>query len=502
MNPVLLCLDSGTTAVKAAAFDGSGRLLAAAERPNRALRRSAERVEQDMGMSRQDGFAVLRDCASQLSGPVAGIVVTGQGDGLWPVGEDLEPVGQAMTWLDGRCRALAGDLAEQGALDEIRLLTGSRPTSASQSLQLFWLSRNEPERFAKIRFALRLKEWLFLGLTGKAMAEPSAVLPVWGNWRTGATSRLVEVAIGLNKGIALLPELAPIDACTAFLSGEAAAEIGIAGRDIPVLLGPGDVQTTLIGLGLGTRPGVSRASIFGTSAIHACHITDAGVVPTEPAGAMVQQFALGEGYLCFHPSFNGATLMSHLGRLMAGVPERSAPHYSDLILHPFFEPGGERAPVTTPHATGAIFGLTAQTRPEEIAWAAREALAFVARKSHDMMNAPAGALSLGGGLAGDATFASFLATLLGAKVERTTTGHASLRGLGTIGAKFLLGASDAEIASWIGPPDEAIEPGTGPVRDYAMAKYDLFVRLLDAVAPNWEAFSALRRQAVMKEPCA
>lgn len=511
IDPVLLCLDSGTTAVKAAAFDRTGRLVATAERANRALKRSGDRVEQDMHLTRDDAFAVLAECAGKSSGRVAAIVVTGQGDGLWPVGDDLEPVGDALTWLDGRCRGLAGDLATEGVLEEIRLLTGSRPTAASQSLQLLWLSRNEPERFGRIRYALRLKEWLFLSLTGKPLAEPSAILPVWGDWRTGDMKSHVEEAIGLAKGVALLPELATVGDCRAVLSSGAAAAIGFEGREIPVLLGPGDVQTSLIGLGLGTRPGVTRASIFGTSAIHACHRRSADDIPNEPAGAMVQRFALGDGYLCFHPSFNGATLLSHVRRLMADVPEQTGPVYSDLIVHPFFEAGGERAPVTTPHATGAVFGLTAQSRPEEIAWAAREALAFIARKSHDMMNAPAGALSLGGGLAGDAAFAGFMATLLDSTVDRTTTGHASLRGLGAIGAKFLWQASDREVAEWIGPPDETIEPDTGPIRDYAGTKYDLFCRLMDAVSPNWEAFSALRRQAIasqgavrpnsMKEPC-
>lgn len=494
-NPVLLCLDSGTTAVKACAFDAAGGMLATAERQNGALRRNGDRVEQDMEMSRNDAFAVLNECAAKLEDShVAAIIVTGQGDGLWPVDADHKPVGHAFTWLDGRCRTLVAELEDQGVLDEVRQLTGSRPTAASQSLQLLWLWNNDAARFARIRHALRLKEWLFLSLTGKLAAEPGVVLPVWGDWRTGKPVPEVAKAIGLPRAMDLIPELLPVGECQASLLAGPAAAIGVA-RDIPVYLGPGDVQATLIGLGLGSRPGVTRASIFGTSAIHACHIRDQHAVPSEPPGAMVQQFALGEGYLCFHPSFNGANTLKHLSQLTGATTWNGRPRYSNLILHPFLEPGGERAPVTSPFATGAAFGLKASTDPQDIAWAGREALAFVARKSHDMMKAPEGALSLGGGLAADAAFCGFLATLLKSEVQRSSASHAGLKGLGAIAAKYLFGASPSELGNWIGEPDERIAPATGNVSAYAEEKYDLFCNLLDVVSPHWQQLASLTRTA-------
>ncbi|RDW12529.1 FGGY family carbohydrate kinase, partial [Paracoccus thiocyanatus] len=181
MTGALLCLDSGTTSVKAAAFDGHGRLLAGAERANGALYRDGLRVEQDMDLTRAEALAVLRDCVAQLPGDVAGLIVTGQGDGLWPVDGTGQPVGRALTWLDGRARGLAANMAP--ALDAVQAATGSRPTAASASLQLLWLQQNDPARHARIAHALRLKEWLFLSLTGRALAEPTALLPVWGDWR-------------------------------------------------------------------------------------------------------------------------------------------------------------------------------------------------------------------------------------------------------------------------------------------------------------------------------
>jgi erythritol kinase len=492
MGPFLLCLDSGTTAVKAAAFDRYGGIVATAERQNQALRRDGARVEQDMAVTRDDAFAVLRDCAAGLGGPVEGILVTGQGDGLWPLDAAMQPAGHAMTWLDGRVRQISAELQASGAQDEIHAVTGSRPTAASQSLQLLWLQRNDPQRLSRITRVLRLKEWLFFTLTEALRGEPTAALPVWGDWRTGAMSDVVQRALGLERGLELLPDFAPVGECRATLSSAAAAAIGVA-AGTPVLLGPGDVQSTLVGLGLGIRPSVTRASIFGTSAIHACHILDPTQMRQTPPGAMLQRFVLGEGFLSFHPSFNGATLFQHVGRIAAGLPAHAGPAYSGLILHPFFEPGGERAPYTTPDASGALLGLTAHTRPEQIAWAAREGLAFVARISHDMMNASSDVLSLGGGLASDPHFAGFLATLLGIPVERASGAQAGLRGLATIGARHLLDAGDAELArAWVNTPDAVAMPQTGKVADYAREKHALFVSLLDSIAPHWQKMSAIR----------
>lgn len=499
MSAFLLCLDSGTTAVKAAAFDRHGRIVASAQRQNRALRRDGARIEQDMAATRDDAFAVLRECAAGLGGMLDGILVTGQGDGLWPLDAQLRPAGHAMTWLDGRARQIASELQDSGALDEIQAVTGSRPTAASQSLQLLWLQRNDPQRLATIAHLLRLKEWLFFTLTHALLGEPTAALPVWGDWRSGALSPIVQRTLGLPRGLELLPDFAPVGECRARLSPQAASATGIA-TGTPVLLGPGDVQSTLVGLGLGVRPAVTRASIFGTSAIHACHILDPALTPAAPAGAMLQRFVLGDGYFLFQPSFNGATLFQHIGRIAAGLPAHAEPAYSGLILHPFLEPGGERAPYTSPNASGALFGLTAHARPEQIAWAAREGLAFVARASHEMMNAPAGVLSLGGGLAADPHFAGFLATLLDTQVERAGGAQAGLRGLAAIGARHLLGTGDAELAgSWVVAPDAVAAPRTGKVAQYAREKYALFVDLLDSISPHWQRMAAIRDLADMME---
>lgn len=487
----LLCLDSGTTAVKAAAFDRQGRLIAAAQRDNGALRRQGDRVEQDMAQSREDAVHVLRVCAEQANAKIDGILVTGQGDGLWPLDRHREIAGPAITWLDARTRPLVAACGTSGQLSHIRSVTGSRPTTASQSLQLLWLKENDPDQYERIGFALRLKEWLFFALTGELAAETSSALPTWGNWRTGAASRAIQDVLHLEKGLDLLADLRPLGECRAGLSATAAKELSLA-IGTPVLQGPGDVQSSLIGLGLGLRPGVSRASIFGTSAIHASHILDPHAVSPTPEGAIVLKFVLGDGHFHLHPCFNGGTVLQHLRGLVSALPERAAPSYSSVIVQPFFEPAGERAPYTTPDAIGALVGINAETTPTQIAWAAREALVFIARSSYQMMPVRSGPIAIGGGLAHDAHFARFFATVMNVEVERVLSGHASLRGLAVIGSKLIYGEPDSRVAEIsCGGADDRLLPQDTAIKTYADRKFALFERLIENVSGEWPLLRTL-----------
>ncbi|MFV0301579.1 MAG: FGGY family carbohydrate kinase, partial [Paracoccus sp. (in: a-proteobacteria)] len=355
---LILCLDSGTTAVKAAVLDRGGQVLARAERPNSALERRGIRVEQDMARSLADACAAIRECRDQAPAGIAALALTGQGDGLWPLDARLQPAGKALTWLDGRAGAVMAGRA--AALDKLCALTSSMPTPASQSLQLLWLQCHDPDRFAAIAHLLRLKEWLFYGLTGKILAEAGSVLPVWGDWRSGALLPEIEAILGLRRGIGLLPPIGPVDRCIAPLSAPMAGRLGLP-VGLPVVLGPGDVQSGLVGLGVGPGLDLTRASIFGTSAIHGRYYDSPGALPKQLSGAMVQRFATGSGFICFHPSFNGGTVLQRMGRLTGDLPAPDRPVPSGVLLLPFFEPGGERAPVTHAAASASVHGLSAST---------------------------------------------------------------------------------------------------------------------------------------------
>ena len=491
MSGAILCLDAGTTVVKAVLFSADGTLMALEEEPNRALRRSGLLVEQDMAATAAIAMALLGRLAERLDGRRPGvIVVTGQGDGLWPVDAAGRPAGPAMTWLDGRASALLPELETAGALDHIRQVTLSQPTAASQPLQLLWLARHEPARFAAIHRALRCKEWLQLALTGAVLTDPSAVLPSWGDWQRQTLSREIEACLGLAHGIDLLPDMVAMADAALPLSAAAAAATGLP-HGLPVLLGPGDAQASALGLGIGLLPGISRVSLFGTSAIHIRHLTDLAEVRPEPPGAMLLPFVETGQFLRLMPSLNGAAALAHLAPLVGEAA--AAPHQpSGLLVQSFFEPAGERAPVTSPLARSAVLGWTGGDEPAALAAAAREGLAFAARMSHDLMGSEAGPVVLGGGLAADADFARIMAAVLGRPVLRPPARHASLAGLGLVGIRHLSGGRLADHAGrWLAGSPLVDEPDDGPFGAYLSRKYALYATLMERIAPLWPDLAAV-----------
>lgn len=493
MTPdLILCLDSGTTGVKTAVFDRSGMAVARAEVPNSALERAGKRVEQDMEKSISDVVKAAGECMAQVSEGISAIAVTGQGDGLWPLGADLAPAGKAMTWLDGRAASMIGSMSPE--LDRVEALTSSRPTAASQTLQLLWLQRHDPDRFATIEHALRLKEWLFFQLTGELRAEAGSALPAWGDWRTGAPCPEVPAALGLDKGIELLPPIGPVADCIAPLTREAADLVGLP-AGLPVVIGPGDVQSSFVGLGVGPGLALDRASVFGTSAIHGRYYGSLNQIPEKRSGAMVQRFASGQGYVCFHPSFNGGTVTAHVADVVGGEMNGAhRPAYSGVVLHPFFEPGGERAPITDPRASAAMFGLRGDTTPKQLGWAGREALAFVTRMSHsDLGKEGQSGVAVGGGVARDPLFPQLLASVLGRPVQPHTGGDTALRGLAAITVGALEGKQLER--AFLERPNEVIAPELGAVRAYLERKYRVFRHLLTDVSSHWEELAKIEEEA-------
>jgi erythritol kinase (D-erythritol 1-phosphate-forming) len=494
-SDLILCLDSGTTSVKAAVYDQNGTCLAHVETPNGALARTGNRVEQDMDQTLAEAEQAIVACVAK-TGDIAALAITAQGDGLWPLTADFAPAGQAITWLDGRASGLVSEMPNE--LDEIEQITGARPTSASQTLQLLWLQANAPEKFASIRYALRLKEWLFYALTGSLCAENGSVLPVWGDWRKSQPNSDIPALLGLSKGVELLPDIGSVTSCTAGLSKQAAARLGLP-AGLPVVLGPGDVQSSLVGLGVGAGLPLSSGSVFGTSAIHGAYYSDIDQLPHLRAGAMVQRAAIGEGFICFHPCFNGGTVLRHMSALLgAAMPTIYAPAYSGVVVLPFFEPGGERAPVNDPMASAAMFGLGADTTQDQINWAAREALAFLTRMSHtELKQGEQTALAVGGGVARDPVFLQLLASTLQRPVRPHIGGDTALRGLAATAMGVLdQGAQSGHPKlSYLAQPGAEIQPETGAVQAHLDRKYNLFETLLSSTSQAWFELAKVKTNA-------
>lgn len=150
---VAVCVDAGTSLVKAVAFDDDGIELAVARRPT-TIRHPRP------GWSEQDMWAVWAATAAAIAeltaacGPVDRLAVTGQGDGCWLVDAAGEPTGPAVLWNDCRAAALVGQWQDDGRLEAGFRLNGSLGFAGLPHAILAWMREHDPDRIRRSAAAL------------------------------------------------------------------------------------------------------------------------------------------------------------------------------------------------------------------------------------------------------------------------------------------------------------------------------------------------------------
>ena len=158
---IIVGLDSGTSVVKAVAFDLTGKQLACASVRNRYYRAAGGAAQQSMSQTWQDAASALRqlsDRIDNLPARVAALAVTAQGDGSWLVDAEDRPVGDAWIWLDARAASTVATLNQHPLAQARFSATGTGLNTCQQGAQLAHMDRHFPDLLAKADVALHCKD--------------------------------------------------------------------------------------------------------------------------------------------------------------------------------------------------------------------------------------------------------------------------------------------------------------------------------------------------------
>lgn len=264
MESYLLGLDCGLTMTKAVVFDRNG-----VERGQASVRIPHDSplprwVERDMDELWHQSAGVIRraiELAGVRSETIAGVGVTGHGDGIYLVDADGSPVRPAILSMDSRAFAILDRWRAAGVMDQALALTGQVPWPATPAALLTWLRTNEPRALAKASVALGCKDWLKLRLTGVATTDPTEASLSFTDVRTQAYSSAALDLYGLADCERLLPQVVDSPAVAGTVTSRAAAETGLP-VGTPVVSGLHDVDACAIGTGC-TGPG--RLSVIAGS---------------------------------------------------------------------------------------------------------------------------------------------------------------------------------------------------------------------------------------------
>ncbi|MGW7353284.1 xylulokinase [Streptomyces sp. NPDC054784] len=419
----VIAVDVGTSAVRAAAVDTTGRV-----RAQRRIPRAS-----GVGGDTFDAAALAEDVRAALAGVSGGTAPTALAVaahiGTVAVDAGLRPVGPGGGWSDTRG---VPQLAALGPAAVDRLLRAAgRPSPAGGALA-FLLAPGTAE-LTGVRAVLSPKDFLVARLTGRLTSDTiSAAYTLASDVRRRAWNRELLDAAGVDAAL-LPPQSEPAEVVGA-LTAEAAAATGLP-AGLPVVSGGPDGSVG-IGLLLGTAEDVV-ADVAGTTDVLGRLLPDPGALPD---GAVLNPSVLPGRFVAGGATGLTGGAVAHWRALVGAVDDdrlAAVPPGADgLTVLPGMT--GTRFPDWRPDARGAVLGQHPGHGAAHLLRAAQEAAAFTARDALDRLD-PTGALpvAFAGGSSRSAHATRLRADAVGRRLlvspqpDVTLLGAAALAFLGT-----------------------------------------------------------------------
>ena len=391
---LLLGVDVGTSAVKAALVDILGNLQAVCRAEYPVFHVRPAWVEQDPEDWWQATCRAVREVLGSVPrGPerVLGVAVSSQAPTLLPLDRAGRPLRRAMIWMDRRAEAEALRLAELMGAAEIHRITGNRPDAFFVAARLLWMKTHEPELSARTGRFVQVNGYINHRLTGSwTMDQVHAVLLQLRHYSTGEWSKVLCDACGVEPS--QFPEVVEGSRVQGEVTREAADSTGLR-AGTPVMAGTVNGSAAALEAGV-VEPGVA-AEMTGTSTVFLMP-NDRGL--TEPALIAMPHAVPGLHLLLGAMVSSGASLRwfrDQLGQpeMEAGSRQMADPFdlltrqaagvkvgSEGVIFLPYMM--GERSPLWHTNARGVFFGLSLATSKAAMIRAILEGAAFALR--HNM----------------------------------------------------------------------------------------------------------------------
>jgi sugar (pentulose or hexulose) kinase len=467
---LVIGIDCSTTATKAIAWDGRGRLVAEG-RSALALRNPQPGFyEQDAREWWQSACAALGELGAKIDmRRVAALSIANQRETFVALDAAGEPLGPAITWLDERGREDVLLLSKKLGRDRLLAITGKTPDPTPCLYALHWLMRKAPALYGKAAHFLEVHGYLVWRLTGLyrtswASADPTGVYDL-------AAKRYSEPIL---DALRLTPKhfaaaVAPGSA-VGEVTGEAAAATGLEAGTL-VVAGGGDGQAG--GLGVGTLvPGRAYLNL-GTASVSGVY---GEAYATDPAFRTMTSVS-GEGYIFELCLRTGTFLVDWLVKGVFGADPTKTPSIyqkleaeaaavpagaGGLLLQPYW--GGSMTPYWDQDARGVIVGLSGEHGRGHLYRAMMEGIALDQAMGTANIERVTGQpvtelMTFGGGARSD-LWCGIIADATNKPVRRLATVEASSLGAAIAAAKGTgwFPTAKAAVAAMAGKVETTIEP--------------------------------------------
>lgn len=442
MEPLLLGIDIGTSACKAALFSPDGRAVAQESGEYRVLYPRQGWAEQNP----DDWWDAVRGALNRLLGnsgvradQIAGVGVDGQGWSAIPLSKDGKCLCNTPIWMDTRSGGVCDELNAGIGADKIFEVCGNPLQPAYTLPKILWYKQNRREVYDKADKILQSNSYIAYKLTGAVTQD---ICQAYGyhcfDMRSGKWDYALCGEMGIRRG--LLPDIFPCHAVIGKVTAEAAAECGLR-EGTPVVAGGLDAACGTLGAGVihngetqeqGGQAGGMSICIDSYSAdprlILGYHVV--------PGKWLLQGGTVGGGGVMkwlsseLWPGLSFRELDEEAAKAAAGS--------DGLIFLPYMS--GERSPIWDAKAKGVYYGLDFSKTRGHVIRAGLEGVAYALRHNLEVAE-QAGAkverLRSMGGAANSRLWTQIKADVTGKPIDvpssdtATTLGAAMLAGVAT-----------------------------------------------------------------------
>jgi xylulokinase len=441
---LLLGIDLGSSATKAVLLDANLGIVALASRstPLHSLHTGwAEADPGDWWRNVTELIPELLAGAGASATDVVGIACSGMVPAVLCLDKNMQPLRQAILQNDARAFREITDLRELLSGVDLLSLTGSVLTQQSVAPTALWLSRNEPEIWARTKYLVGSYDWLSMRLGAHGHVERNwAIESGLYNW-DGSPVDVVLAATGITW-----PELQQVfdpSTIVGSLSRTAADELGLT-FETPIVVGGADHVLSAFGAGL-VEAGDWIIKLGGAGDILAVSddrvldprlYLDAHAIPGKwlPNGCMATS---GSALRWEQDTLGGVDLV--ILDLEAGASKPGA-----LLTLPYFL--GEKSPLHDPDLRGAIMGLHLGTTRGDLHRSFLEGIAYGFRQHMEIfasrglqLNSP----RVTNGGSNSTLWKRILADVLGLRLT-PLIGHSGA----SLGAAVIAGIATGDISGW------------------------------------------------------
>jgi glycerol kinase len=481
----ILAIDQGTTSSRAILFDAALRVVSSAQEEFPQIYPNPGWVEHspaDLWSTVAGTARAAIEKAGITAASIASIGITNQRETtlIWDRATG-QPLHNAVVWQDRRTADTCDALKAAGHEPMITARTGLLLDPYFSATKVKWLLDHIPDAREMAKAGMlafgTVDSWLIWNLTGgkvHATDATNAARTMLYNIGTGEWD--AEICGLMDIPMALLPE---VKDCAAVF-GMTRADLF--GREIPILGVAGDQQAATVGQAC-FAPGMMK-STYGTGCFALLN-TGSDRVPSQNRLLTTIAYQLhGKPTYALEGSIfiAGAVVQWLRDGLKIIRDARETQALADaadaaqgVILVPAFT--GLGAPYWRPDCRGAIYGLTRNSGPAELARAALESVGYQTRDLLQAMRADWGAaadgvLRVDGGMTASDWAMQFLSDIIGAPVDRPVVTETTALGAAYLAAMQagVCGSPEEFAKSWA--LDRRFEPGMdAATRDAKYARW-------------------------------